>query len=93
MIGFTNLGNTCYLASSLQALMGVPAFVAQVLALEEKLKTLRERLLVSHFVNLCQAVQNGNVVMANLRLGQIKDDMGTVDRRFLSNKNKMLKNS
>jgi len=92
-IGFQNLGNTCYLAATLQTLVGLPNVVSEACHLRKQIEntattssdnlaSLPSLPIVSPFVELCHALQSGKDCRANKRLRDLKADIAKVDKTF-----------
>jgi len=92
-IGFQNLGNTCYLAATLQTLVGLPNVVSEACHLRKQIEktassssdnlaSLPSLPIVSPFVELCHALQSGKDSRANKRLRELKADIAKVDKTF-----------
>jgi len=89
-IGIQNKGNTCYLNSTVQALLGLPMLVTDAVNLKfsiEKLALSTEgSRLVTPFTSICLAQSRGEVARTNANAMRLKKDMEQLDSQFAGNK-------
>ena len=89
-IGIQNRGNTCYLNSTVQALLGLPMLVTDAVNLKfalEKLEVSTEvSRLVAPFTAICQAQTRADVARTNVNAMRLKRDMEQLDSQFAGNK-------
>ena len=91
MIGLKNRGNTCYLNSTLQALLGLPMVVTDATNLRRAVRSIstvnmEAVKLVSPFTSLCLAQAQGQVSMTNDMAASVKTDMEALDSQFAGHK-------
>ena len=86
-IGLENRGMTCYLNSTLQALLGLPMLVTDAINLGRAVQSLSLETikLVSSFTSLCLAQSKGLAAMTNEMAASVKTDMGCLDEQFTGN--------
>ena len=86
-IGLKNTGMTCYLNSSLQALLGLPMVVTDAINLGLAMKSLSVKniKLVSSFTSLCIAHSKGQAATTNEMAAKVKTDMESLDSKFVGN--------
>ena len=91
-IGLKNRGNTCYLNSTLQALLGLPMVVTDAINLKRAVQSVSGSVdmeavkLVSPFTSLCLAQSLGQVSGTNDMAASVKTDMETLDSQFAGHK-------
>ena len=91
MIGLKNRGNTCYLNSTLQALLGLPMVVTDATNLRRAVRSIstvnmETVKLVTPFTSLCLAQSQGQVSRTNDMAASVKTDMETLDSQFAGHK-------
>ena len=91
MIGLKNRGNTCYLNSTLQALLGLPMVVTDATNLRRAVRSvstvnMEAVKLVSPFTSLCLAQSQGQVSRTNDMAASVKTDMEALDGQFAGHK-------
>ena len=89
-VGLQNRGNTCYLNSTVQALLGLPMLVTDATNLHHSLVKMNMNLdsskLVLPFSSLCVAQSQGHVTRTNNKAAEVKRDMEQLDGQFAGNK-------
>jgi len=81
-IGFQNFGNTCYVNSSLQALLGQSKLVTEMLNVKELLSPDGVPRLLHVFCQLCKACNQGEANVANQVVREVKRMVGSIDKEF-----------
>jgi len=89
-IGLQNRGNTCYLNSTVQALLGLPMVVTDATNLKHAVQkmniSMENTKLVLPFASLCQAQSLGDVTRTNSKAVEVKTDMEQLDNQFAGHK-------
>jgi len=89
-VGLQNRGNTCYLNSTVQALLGLPMLVTDATNLKHAVNKLSVNMdntkLVLPFTSLCQAQAQGDVTKTNQKAVEVKSDMEQLDSQFAGHK-------
>lgn len=85
-VGLQNKGNTCYLNSTVQALLGLPMVVTDANNLKHALikrqLSTEDTKLVLPFTSLCWSQSQGDVTMTNNKAVEVKQDMEQLDSQF-----------
>jgi len=85
-IGFKNHGNTCYLNSSMQCIMGLDAVVTEVINSKHLLNNkVCEDGLLEAFSKLCFAYERRNRDLVDKEIKNVKFIMETRDNQFVGN--------
>ena len=89
-IGLQNRGNTCYLNSTVQVLLGLPMVVTDATNLKHAVHkmniSMENTKLVLPFASLCQAQSQGDVARSNSKAMEVKTDMEQLDNQFAGHK-------